>query len=287
MFEMIHSNLTEEELSCVLCKEWVVPFITLCPGQPAKRSSRSALYQTTANNHYCCLPCFTLLLSHDRDSKRSKICSVCNVPHNARMHFESSEMTPYITCTQSLLPSKSLIRIVFGDLKHECPTCDHYAGTFLDLVRHYFDECPGFSYYCPHCKDTQVDRYSCVSHYPNHCKHITCSRSGCTIRLYPDNSSTQEAKAWNKIHKRRHNLHDQLHQFARQISYCTPLLDDTKHPTFTTHVRDLFNSISGTICILQNKLLTSVDPDDLSDVKDFIISNTALLQFICNVLQVY
>lgn len=281
------SSLIELELSCVICKEFNVPFITMCPNRPKPVATSHAIYESNSNNHYCCLPCFTLLLSNDNTSTRSKVCSICQVPHGATIHFDSTNQTCSVLCQQSLLPPKSLIHIVFGNQKSRCPCCTVFVGTFVELCRHYFEECDGFQFFCPHCSITSVTRQSYKNHFPKNCCHVKCNKPGCQFKLYPIENKSIEAKQRRANHEERHQLCETLDVMANQISYCTSLLDENKHATFVTHSRDLFNEISTDICIYRNHLQTRSEPDDVLDVSDFCLKHRKLLRFICNVLQVF
>ena len=286
--QSLQRDLVENELSCVICQDFVVPFVTTCPNRLKEPPTNTALYESNANNHYCCLKCFTLLLSGENRGNQTEICPICQAPHGARIRYDfKRESIANVTSVQSLLPPKSLINIIFGNQKKKCIGCSLFAGTFVELVRHYFEECKGFVFFCPHCRVAQVSRRTYHDHYPNNCRHVVCSREECQVRLFPISNTSEEAKRWRLAHEKRHTLCDSLKILSNQISYCTPLLQEIKHASFVTQTRDLFDKLSIEIVTHRVRLQTRHDPEDMLEASDFCLKNINLLRFICDVLQIF
>lgn len=162
-----------------------------------------------------------------------------------------------------------------------------FTGDFVELSRHYFEECEGFEFFCPHCSTTKVTRESFHAHFPRDCCHVPCPKPGCEFKMYPIENKSAKAKQRRKRHEERHLMCDTLDDMANQISYCIPLLTDSKHATFVTNARDLFDEISTDLCIHRNRLQIGSDLEDFLDASDFCMKNRKLLKFICNVLQVF
>lgn len=282
---MIASSLTRNyrsEFECCLCKHFMFPFIKLCPDQIIPSPN---IYTSSASSHYACLTCFSTLLSHDPDTNQAKLCPLCKKEHGAKIVF-GDDHSIRIEGKQSLMISRSLQRLVFGEKKYPCGTCSHFEGTFSELTRHYFERCEGFAFYCCHCSSHKVTRKSFESHHPLNCAHVPCEHKNCSFLLFPRNNQDIEAKLLKRKHEKRHKICNDLKILSNKIAFAIPLLHHLeRQSSFVIESEILLDSAMDEISGMQEIVLSSMDELEVHDAKGLINRYSGTVQFILNVLR--
>jgi len=274
------SNKIKDELSCIICKEFKFPFVTL---STKFKSSESKLCSAPECKHNVCVTCFTIMLSESTD------CPVCRKEHSAMLTFDS-EFAPMVKSSQSLLPPRSIINIVFGNDSYSCRECKSFSGNMNQLIQHYFKDCGGFAYYCPHCKRSIITKKTYRHHLKHDCINTVCEKDGCDFKLFPLNNNSNESTMRRLEHTERHRLCNKLSSFAFQISDCMLLYDDeksnssTSSSSFIANCEETFYQLQSEIYRLQTLLLSRIEEEDIISTLTFIEQNNNVLVFIHNVL---